>query len=122
MRFNAKFPTLPSPIKAPPQHESNKEPTWLILAVSILPAVLPSLIERVGHEVSTYFKRKRIEKARERKKEEREREEKEAEEEEDVIIELTESEFAAALESGHIRILKDEEDDEDAVDGDEEEE
>lgn len=105
--FKANLPELPTHIAEPalPRH-SNREPTWLVLAVSILPSVLPVLVERIGHEISTYFKRKRVKKNK-KKKEKRKRESETESTEEVDVLELTESEFLAALENGQIRILKD---------------
>lgn len=103
MKYFKDLPDLPIHIGEPalPKH-SNREPTWLVLAVSILPSVLPVLVERIGHEISTYFKRKRLKKSK-KKKEKKKRSEGEQEGEE--VLEMTEDEFLAHLESGRIRIV-----------------
>lgn len=80
-----------------PRH-SNREPTWLVLAVSILPSVLPPIVDRIGHEISTFFKRKRVKKAKKKKGKKKINQD---------VLELTEAEFVEALESGQIRIIKD---------------
>lgn len=109
-----------------PKH-SNREPTWLALAVSILPSVLPVLVERIGHEISTYFKRKRIKKSKKKKEKKKNSEGKQEGEE---VLEMTEDEFLAHLESGRIRIVSndgepidfdDDEGEDDAESSDEEE-
>lgn len=127
MKYFKDFPELPIHIGEPalPKH-SNREPTWLVLAVSILPSVLPVLVERIGHEISTYFKRKRVKKSK-KKKEKKKREAGEQEGEE--VLEMTEDEFLAHLESGRIRIVSndgksidfDDEEGEDDAESDEEE-
>lgn len=109
-----------------PKH-SNREPTWLVLAVSILPSVLPVLVERIGHEISTYFKRKRIKKSKKKKEKKKNSE---GEQDGEEVLEMTEDEFLAHLESGRIRIVSndgepidfdDDEGEDDAEAGDEEE-
>ena len=102
-QFKANLPDLPTHIGEPalPKH-SNREPTWLVLAVSILPSVLPVLVERIGHEISTYFKRKRIKKSKKKKEKKKGSEGKQEGEE---VLEMTEDEFLAHLESGRIRIV-----------------
>jgi len=102
-QFKANLPDLPTHIGEPalPKH-SNREPTWLVLAVSILPSVLPVLVERIGHEISTYFKRKRIKKSKKKKEKKKDSEGKQEGEE---VLEMTEDEFLAHLESGRIRIV-----------------
>ena len=127
-QFKANLPDLPTHIGEPalPKH-SNREPTWLVLAVSILPSVLPVLVERIGHEISTYFKRKRIKKSKKKKEKKKNSEGKQEGEE---VLEMTEDEFLAHLESGRIRIVSndggpidfdDDEGEDDAEAGDEEE-
>jgi hypothetical protein len=103
-QFKANLPDLPTHIGNPalPKH-SNREPTWLVLAVSILPSVLPVLVERIGHEISTYFKRKRIKKSK--KKKEKKKKNTEGKQEGEEVLEMTEDEFLAHLESGRIRIV-----------------
>ena len=128
-QFKANLPDLPTHIGEPalPKH-SNREPTWLVLAVSILPSVLPVLVERIGHEISTYFKRKRIKKSKKKKEKKKNSEGKQEGEE---VLEMTEDEFLAHLESGRIRIVSndgepidfdDDEGESDAEAGDDEEE
>lgn len=127
-QFKANLPDLPTHIGEPalPKH-SNREPTWLVLAVSILPSVLPVLVERIGHEISTYFKRKRIKKSKKKKEKKKNSEGKQEGEE---VLEMTEDEFLAHLESGRIRIVSndgepidfdDDEGEDDAESSDEEE-
>jgi hypothetical protein len=44
-------------------NDDNQDPhakPWLLIALAVLPAVLPVVFERVGHEVSDYFKRRRL--------------------------------------------------------------
>lgn len=127
-QFKANLPDLPTHIGEPalPKH-SNREPTWLVLAVSILPSVLPVLVERIGHEISTYFKRKRIKKSKKKKEKKKNSE---GEQDGEEVLEMTEDEFLARLESGRIRIVSndgepidfdDDEGEDDAEAGDEEE-
>lgn len=127
-QFKANLPDLPTHIGEPalPKH-SNREPTWLVLAVSILPSVLPVLVERIGHEISTYFKRKRIKKSKKKKEKKKNSE---GEQDGEEVLEMTEDEFLAHLESGRIRIVSndgepidfdDDEGGDDAEAGDEEE-
>lgn len=127
-QFKANLPDLPTHIGEPalPKH-SNREPTWLVLAVSILPSVLPVLVERIGHEISTYFKRKRIKKSKKKKEKKKNSE---GEQDGEEVLEMTEDEFLAHLESGRIRIVSndgepidfdDDEGEDDAEAGDEEE-
>jgi hypothetical protein len=98
MKYFKALPDIPEHIGEPslPKH-SGREPTWLVLAVSILPSVLPPIVDRIGHEISTFFKRKRVKKAKKKSKKAAEQE----------VLELTETEFAAALATGQIRIVKD---------------
>ncbi len=107
--FKSELPDLPEHIAEPslPKH-SGREPTWLVLVVSILPSVLPVIADRIGHEISTFFKRKRVKKAKKKKAKKMKQE----------VLELTEAEFLEALESGQIRIVKD---GDDPIDFDDEE-
>lgn len=52
---------FPLPFPFPPRNGGNQGPgNWVILAAAILPSLLPVLVERVSHEVSCYYKRKRL--------------------------------------------------------------
>jgi hypothetical protein len=129
--FKSKVPELPEHIDGP-LLGAGKVPVWLVLAASILPYSLPVVIDRIGHEISLFLKRKRVKKAK--KKKEKQKKEKEKEKSKDAeVIEMTEEEFYSALQEGRLRIVnskgevltaetfESEEDDGDATGSDEEE-
>jgi len=66
--------------------QDGNEPKWFLLALAVLPAILPVVVDRVGSEISGWFERRRDRKEAEEKRLRKEQEgssEEEDDEEED---------------------------------------